>query len=340
MKTDVISMDIINYLYMSTCSTLKNVPFSNRYWVEQIMMGPARYILEEYMDELQFTSDRPEDICKTFLEFLELKGFLNSKDYQLEESGEYLYVNVVRDKCNYRKYCLHAPVEGSLFYCARVGTFQAVLQKILGKFYEAIVETDQNGVCHGKLYPATKPKEEIVNRDGHVLKIAGKRAVLLSHLTFASLLMSIKEHAPHILKHVLYDAGFRSGTSVALKTKSLYPDPLECINALLDEVKNLGLGYVELISFDYTHGRARLRCYDSIQAFISKEHGSFYRTPQVNCDFLRGIFAAFISVILEEEIICEEMECQSIGGDFCEFLAMPLPQNLLGKEEPRDRRTV
>lgn len=338
MKDDVISKEIINYLYMSTCKTLKNVPFSNRYWVEQIMMGPARYIMEEYMDELHFTSKEPADICMTFLDFLEQKGFLHSKDYQLEESGDDLFVHVEREKCNYRKYCMHAPDEGLLFYCARVGTFQTVLQKILGKNYEATMETDQSGICHGKLSPTNKPKEEVVNRDGHVLKIAGRRAILLSHLTFASLLMSIKEHAPHALKHVLYDAGYRSGSSLALKSKSLYDDPVECLQVMLSEIKNLGLGYVEMINFDPCLGRARLRCYDSIQAYITKEHGSLYRTPQVNCDFLRGIFAAFVSVILEKETICEEMECQSIGGDYCEFLAMPLPKNLLEKEEPRDRR--
>jgi predicted hydrocarbon binding protein len=233
---------------------------------------------------------------------------------------------------------LYAPVEGLLFHCTRVSTFQAVLENVLGINYEASVETDQSGVCHGKLSPTTKPKEEIVNREGDILKIAGGRAILLSQQTFASLLMSIKEHAPHALKHVLYDAGYRSGLSVALKTKSLYSDPFECLQVLLNEIKNIGLGYVELVSFNPSHSRARLRCYDSFQAAIAKEYGPIYRTPQVNCDFLRGLFTAFVSIVFEVEIICEEMECQLTGGDYCEFLAMPLPKNLLDKEEPRDRR--
>lgn len=338
MKTNGISKEIINYLYMSICKTLKNVPFSNRYWVEQIMMGPAQYILEEYMDELQFTSKKPADICMTFLNFLEDKGFLVSEDYQLEASDNDLLVHVERDKCVYRKYCLRAPAEGFPFYCARVGTFQAVLQKVLGKRYSASVQTDQHGFCHGKLSPETKPKEEIVHREGHVLKIAGRRAILLSQQTFASLLMSIKEHAPHTLKHVLYDAGYRSGSSIALKTRSLYPDPEECLNVLLAEIKNLGLGNVELVSFNPSQARAGFRCYDSFQAAIAEEYGQLYRTPQVHCDFLRGLFAAFVSIVLEEEIICEEMNCQSVGGNYCEFLAMPLPKNLEGKGELRVRK--
>lgn len=339
MKVDEISGEIINYLYMSICKTLKNVPFSNRYWVEQIMMGPSQYILEEYKDELHFTSNEPIEICLTFLDFLESKGFLISEDYPMEKSGNNLMIHVERDICNYRKYCLHASGEGLISYCVRVGSLQAVLHKVLGKNYLASMETDLHGVCHGKLSPATEPIEEIVNRDGHVLKIAGRRAFLLSQQTFASLLMSIKEHAPHALKHVLYDAGYRSGSSLALKSKSLYPEPVECLNVLLDEIKNIGLGNVELIFFNQTQGRAKFRCYDSFQAAIAAEYGPLYRTPQVNCDFLRGLFAAFVSIVLEEEIICEEMDCQSIGeGNYCEFLAMPLPKNLLGKEEPSDRR--
>jgi len=338
MKGNEISKEIINYLYMSICKTLKNVPFSNRYWVEQIMMGPARYILEEYTDELQFTSKKPADVCVTFLDFLESKGFLVSKDYQMEASGNDLLVRVERDKCNYRQYCLRAPVEGLLFYCARVGTFQAVLQKVLGESYSASVETDQCGVCHVKLSPASKPKDEIVNREGHMLKIAGRRALLLSQQTFASLLMSIKEHSPHTLRHVLYDAGYRSGSTLAIRARSIYPDTEECFHVLLNEIKNIGLGNVELVSFNPSQGRARLRCYDSFQAAIVEEYGPLYRTPQVNCDFLRGLFAAFVSVVLEEEVICEEMNCQSMGGNYCEFLAMPVPKNLLRKEEPRDWR--
>jgi predicted hydrocarbon binding protein len=150
--------------------------------------------------------------------------------------------------------------------------------------------------------------------------------------------MSIKEHAPHTLKHVLYDSGYRAGTAVALKTQSLYTDPEEWLLALINEMKSIGLGNMELVSFDPSDGRVRLRCYDSFQSAIAEEQGALYRSPQVNCDLLRGIFAAFVSAVLEKEIICEEMDCQSIGGKYCEFLAMPLPKNLLEKEEPRDWR--
>jgi predicted hydrocarbon binding protein len=145
--------------------------------------------------------------------------------------------------------------------------------------------------------------------------------------------MSIKEHAPHALKHVLYDAGFRSALNLARKTRVDYPNIEECSQLLLEVIKNDGLGNAELISFNQSEGRARIICYDSFQVSVTNEYGNLYRSPQVTCDLLRGIFAAYFSVLLDREVICEEMSCQSVKGSYCEFLTMPLPKNLW-EEEP------
>ncbi|BAF58931.1 hypothetical protein PTH_0750 [Pelotomaculum thermopropionicum SI] len=333
-----ISKKIINYLYISICKTMKHVPFSGRHWLEQIMMGPAQYVLEEYRDRLEFASKKPVDICRTFLEFLHVEGFLNVDDYRLEESGEKILVEVKRDNCVYRDYCMRATVEDLLFYCARVGTFQTVLQNVLGTYYSASIKVDAKGICHGKLFPDAAPKEEIVSREGHVLKVAGRRAVLLPQELYAYLMMSVRDHAPHALRHVLYDAGYRTGLGLARKTMNLYSDKEECLRLLMEVIKNDGLGSTELVSLNPSRGRARIRCYDSFQVAISSEYGHLYRAPQVTCDLLRGVFAAYLSVLFEKEIICEEMSCQSIGGNYCEFLALPLPDNLAEKGEASGRK--
>ena len=122
--------------------------------------------------------------------------------------------------------------------------------------------------------------------------------------------------------------------NLARKTRNFYPDTEECLQLLLEVIKNDGLGNVELVSFNLTQGRAKIRCYDSFQVTVANEYGRLYRSPQVTCDLLRGIFAAYFSVLLDKEIICEEMCCQSVKGNYCEFLTMPLPKNLW-KEEPR-----
>lgn len=328
-----ISKKIINYLYMSICRTMKQVPFSSRHWLEQIMMGPAQYVLEEYKDEIQFASKKPVDVCRAFLDFLHGEGFLNSEDYRLEESGDDVLLQVERDKCVYREYCTRAPLEGLMFYCARVGTFQLVLRQVLGKEYSASIAVDEKGTCLGTLYPAAGPKEEIVAREGHVLKVAGRRAVLLPQELYAYLMMSVRDHAPHALKHVLYDAGYQTGATLARKTRDLFPGMRECIQLLLEVITNDGLGKAELVSLNLSRARAKFRCYDSFQVAISNEFGHLYRAPQVTCDLLRGVFAAYLSVLFDKEILCEEMNCQSLGGDYCEFVAMPLPQKRHGGRE-------
>jgi len=334
MKENDISRKIINYLYMGACKTMSQVPFSGRHWLEQFVFGVAQYFIDEYWDELQLTSKKPVDICRAYLNILDREGFLNTDDHRLEESGEYLLMYVKRNNCPYREYCLRAQAE----YCVRLGTLQAILRHVLGENYSASVEIDKEGVCRGKLLPAARSKEEIVTREGHILKVAGRRAVLLPLDLYASLLMSFREHAPHALKHVLYDAGYLSGLSFARKTKALYPDTQKCLQVLLEEMKNVGIGNIELVSFNLTRARIKFRCYGSFQVAATDEYGQLYRTPQVICDLLRGIFAAYFSVLFEKEIICEEMSCQSMGGNYCEFLALPFPKKPVGRREHHERK--
>jgi predicted hydrocarbon binding protein len=329
-KNDIANK-IINYLYMSVCKTMKQVPFSSRHWLEQIMMGPAQYVLDEYKDEFKFNSKNPVDVCRNFLDLLHRENFLNAGDYHLKASGENVLVKVERNNCVYREYCLRAPDEGLMFYCARLGSFQLVLRRVLGRDYSAAMEVDDKGFCHGTLFPDNRPKEEIVTREGHVLKVAGRRAVLLPQELYAYLMMSVRDHAPHALKHVLYDAGYQTGLSLAHKTRALYPDDInECLQLLMEVINNDGLGQAELVSLNVSCARAKIRCYKSFQVSIANEYGHLHRAPQVTCDLLRGVFAAYLSVLLEKEIVCEEMNCQSIGADYCEFLAMPLLETTAG----------
>jgi len=332
--SEIIYRKVINYMYQSMCKTVDKLPFSGHYWLEQFIIGVAQYVLDEYGDNLQSTSKRPVDVCRAYLNLLTGEGFLNTGDYRLKESGDEILVYVDSKNCVYKQYCSQAREENLPFSCVRLAAFQAVLRKVLDKNYSSSIKIDwENGICYGKLFLDTKPKEEIVTRQGHKLKIAGRRAILLPQETFASLLMSVREHAPHALKHVLYDVGYRSGSYLARKARVLYSETEECLQLLLEEIKNEGLGKVELVSYDLSGGKAKIRCYDSFQVAAVKEYGYLYRTPQVICDLLRGIFAAYLTVLMDKEIICEEMSCQSVEGNYCEFLALPLPQEPGGEEE-------
>ncbi|AGL00273.1 V4R domain-containing protein [Desulfoscipio gibsoniae] len=334
MKDNDFSMKMINYMYLGISRIMNQVPFSGRHWMEQYVIGIAQYFIDEYWNNPKLESQKPIEICRVFHKILERNGYIQTSDYRLGESGDNLLVSIKRKNCNYQDFSLRAKEEGLTYnYCIHLVAMQAILHHVLGENYSTSIKMADDGFCYGKIFPTTKPREEIVTREKHVLKIADRRAILLPQETYASLLASVKEHAPHVLKHVLYDAGYQSGLSLARKTIALYPDPHECLQVLLDEIQNQGLGNVELVSVSPSRTRAIIRCYDSFQVAITNEYGHLYRTPQVICDLLRGFFAAYLSVLFEKEIICEEMACQSMGAKYCEFLALPLPKQLPGGEE-------
>lgn len=334
MKEDSFGRKVMNYMYVSICRTVNKLPFSGRHWLEQVTMGVAEYALKEHAHKMELTSTRPADICRSYMKLLDQEEFLDAERYRFKESGaDEVIVSIDTNKCVYREYSFHAREEGLPFYCVRLATLQAVLKWVLKKDFSASVDIDwEKGVCNGRLFLTTQPKTEIVTRDGDLLKLADRRATLLPLETYASLLMSVKEHAPHALKHVLYDAGYQSGYYLASKAKAIYPVVEECLQLLLEEITNEGLGRVELISINLETGRASLRCYNSFQVAVAEEYGSLYRTPQVSCDFLRGIIAAYLTVLLGEKIVCEEMSCQAVEGDYCEFLALPFPKEYGGEE--------
>ncbi len=341
MKDSDITIKLMNYMFMSMSNTMNQVPFSGQHWMEQLVIGSVQYFIDEYWDDSKLDSKKPVEICRTYLNVMEDVGFLYAKDYRLEESGDSLLMSVKTNKCVYRECCQRTGEKEGLSFknCIRLGTFQAILRHVLGENnYLTSVDMAADGFCYGKLRPNTQPKEEIVTREGHIIKMAGHRAFLLRQKTYASLMASIRDHAPQILKHVLYDAGYQSGLSLARKARESYPYPKECLQLLLDELTNLGVGKLELVSFSLSCARVKIRCYDSFWADTANEYGHLYRTPQVICDMLRGILAACLSVIFEKEIICEEMVCQSMGADCCEFLALPLPQESSGGRKPHDPR--
>ncbi|MBE3584766.1 MAG: hypothetical protein IMW94_01075 [Thermoanaerobacter sp.] len=82
----------------------------------------------------------------------------------------------------------------------------------------------------------------------------------------------------------------------------MYPAAGECLNILLDELKQHGLGRMELVTLEPDTGKALIRCYNSFQVEAIKKYGELYRTPRVVCNLLRGTFAAFLTEVLQRDI--------------------------------------
>ncbi|RKO66679.1 V4R domain-containing protein [Desulfofundulus salinus] len=328
------AIKVIGYMYSSIMETMDRLPFSGRYWMEEIVQGTALHVLNEHGNELEITSDEPVDICTSYLKLLENKGFLQASDYHLQQEGKEIHVQVNFSRCVYRDFCVHAQHKEFPMYCIRMNALRGVLKSFLHLDYTYSIEVaQQENICRGRLFPSPLPRSEIVIREGHMLKIAGERAMLMPMATYASILASIREHAPHVLVHVLYDAGFRSGLRLARRARKMYPEALECLNILLDELKQHGLGHMELISLEADAGKAVIRCHDSFQVDSISKYGELYRTPRVVCDLLRGTFAACLTELLQREIFCEEVQCQSMGYPCCEFLTLPVEPQLMSRGE-------
>ncbi|NPV27595.1 MAG: 4-vinyl reductase [Firmicutes bacterium] len=314
---------VINVLYLCLSEMARRMPFGGEYWVEQITQAVGSKTFKDFQDRIEFASDNPLDICQTYLSFLDSEGFLDANDYSLKDDKDSIHITIQQKKCIYKLFCNRARAEELYFNCPRIGAFLGVLKSRLGIDFGSTVAF-KGEICEGKVFPRDWSKHQIVVREGNVLKIAGERAIFLPLQTFTSLLTAIKEHAPHILRQVLYDAGYSSGLIIAQRASSLYNNVQECLESLCEEITRSGLGKVELVCFNQTEGRVVFRCYESFQVAAVESQIRLYRTPRVVCDLLRGTFAAYITVLLGREMICEEMQCQSMKSQYCEFLVLPI----------------
>ncbi|WP_066634007.1 V4R domain-containing protein [Desulfolucanica intricata] len=342
MIEDVFARRALNYLYISISETIPKLPFSGRHWLAEVSKGVALKLLEEHASKEMFLNKKPLEICRAYIKLLEdINLIASAESYKVEGiDTNSLKITLERAKCIYIEFCKEAQKEGYFFQCPRITSLQAVLEWSLDKKYNSSMDIDhESEICCGKVFEQKKTLDEIVTREEHILNIAGKRAILLPKITYSSIIEAIKSYAPHILKHVLYDAGYKSALPIAEKAKDMHPDALEYLNILFEELKNAGLGKVVLQSLNTSTGEAVIWCYDSFQIPAEEYEANLYRTPRVVCDFLRGTFSAYLSVYFEKEIICEEMSCQSVDGNYCEFVSFPLEkENLPGGESFDQKR--
>ncbi len=329
MKGDIeVYRKVLNYLYLSLSKAAGRLPFSGRYWLEEVTRGVGEMVLQEFGEGLRVSAGGAADVCRYYLGILDQAGMLNADDYRIEEDAEGVVITLERERCVYQDFCRRAERDGLYFYCPRLGAFQAALKSALGMECSASVEFDAaSALCRGRIFPLKRRlKTEMLSREGDILAIAGERAVLFTKEMYAFLVLAIKEYAPHIMKAVLFDAGYRSSEIVARNARDSYSEnPVEALNSLFGEFRNLGLGSPELVSLDPAEGHAVIRCHNSIEVAIAREY-PLYRTPRVVCDMLRGKFSAYLSVVLERPIICEEMRCAAMGEECCEFHAFPSGQ--------------
>lgn len=333
-KSEKSHLKILNSMYLTLSKTISAIPFGGSNLLDEITRGVGEQVLEEYGDQFNPEDTSPSEICKAYIQALGQSELLEDGNFLMEDQGDSVLVtmNPLSQKhCIYQDFCRKVHEEELLFYCPRLGVMQSVLKKALGVEYSTSVDYDSaSKTCRGKISPVKRRlRTEMVRFVDDTLDIAGERAMLFTKDAYSSLLTAIAEYAPFILKKALFDTGYRSFLPVARGIKDYYQSPEEFLHVCFEEMRHCGMGRIELILLDLSAGHAVIRCYQSFEV-AAVEDLDIYRTPRVICDLLRGQLSACLTVILGYPIICEEMECAALAGEYCEFHAYP--------EEEKERR--
>ncbi|MGB4505050.1 MAG: V4R domain-containing protein [Syntrophaceticus sp.] len=323
-----VHLKIINSIYLTLSRASGAIPFGGGHYLEEITRGVGDEILKGYGERFNTESRKPSDICKAYLNALGHLEFVEKGFFQLEDKGDSVLATMSQEQCFYQDFCRKAHEERLLFYCPRLGAFQAVLKKVLGVEYSTEVDYEPtSGVCRGRIFPVKhRLRTEMVQFVDDTLDIAGERAILFTKDVYLSFLVAVNEYAPFILKKVLFDTGYRSFLVVAREAKKCYQKPEDLLRVCFEEMKSCGFGRIELVSLETAAGHAVVRCYQSFEVAVVKDI-DLYRTPRVACNLLRGMLSACLTEILGHQIICEEMQCAAVKGEYCEFCAYPEDEN-------------
>ncbi|MBM1154513.1 hypothetical protein DRN94_001390 [archaeon] len=117
---------------------------------------------------------------------------------------------------------------------------------------------------------------------------------------------------------VSYNAGKKVGKDIAMWLKVKYKlEPKDMIIALEQYMRAFGMGVPEFKEVDLDTGRAVILLKDSFES-------AKRRKPRPSCNFIKGLFAGFLSELVGREITVTETRCVSIGDEYCEFKARVL----------------
>lgn len=313
---------VINYLFLGISEVANQVPMGGKHWVESSTEKLVERLFKEYRHDFQPASQRPVDLCRAWINLMHKNGFVTELHYHLEEEGEAVRVEIDCQECNYTEYCTKARQEGLLFVCHRMVAFKWITSHITGQNYQLTMEDKPGSDWPIGLISPAQPIDNILAREGDRITIAGERAVVLSTNTYGYLLRAIHQYAPQAFKQLLYEASYNSSLVEYDQVDPHYPDKRELIEWLLYYVQHLGVIRYEIVEYDEQKKRARVRGYGSYMVEMFRDH-NLSLTAQVACHSARGRLAAYFSRAWNEEMVCEEMECEAMGHGFCEFVILP-----------------
>ncbi len=163
---------------------------------------------------------------------------------------------------------------------------------------------------------------DLILSDTGVLRQQGNRVIVMTEHAYILLLQVIHEHAPEILKYAFYDMGYRVGVDLLAGVSDYADGPQEAFTHFIAQYMQAGYGELTITHFDMEAPEAQLTGHHLFEATIAPQT-NVYRSPRAVDHYSRGIFAGFMSALLQREVICEEIACEVRGDPACEFVVLP-----------------
>jgi len=320
-KTAVL-YEMINNLYLSVSQLAETVPMGGNYYLEKVSEYLAEHTLNQHRNFFTPASDKTIDICQSWINMLDNIDYINRSDYLFTQEGEKLKISVNKKNCTYRDFCSKALQEKLPHTCPRMVSCKWIASRETREPYQLqLLDTTDDIWCTGIIYPS-EDIEEILARDGNIINIAGDRAIVLSTNAYGILLKTIYNWMPELLGQVLYESAHYSALLDYDKVSKYYGNSRDVIEHLLNTVNLLGNIRYEIVKYDEINKEAEIRGYNSYLAEIFKNNNLF-KSPKASCHSARGRLAAYFSKAWQTEIVCEELRCEALGDDYCEFILLP-----------------
>ncbi|MGE5620009.1 MAG: V4R domain-containing protein [Sphingomonadaceae bacterium] len=181
--------------------------------------------------------------------------------------------------------------------------------------------------------PTERSEESIRSLEG-TLTVESVRSVAMTEAAYVFLMRVLHEHAPHVIRYAFYDMGFRVGEQLMAAYPVGVAGPERAFRQLVDNYKLMGYGDLEVVHFDLREPEARLTGTNLFETAVAIRSG-VYRTPRCVDHYSRGMFAGFLSKLLDREVVCEEVACQFRGDERCEFVVLPFERSGSAAQERR-----
>jgi predicted hydrocarbon binding protein len=152
----------------------------------------------------------------------------------------------------------------------------------------------------------------------------GQRVVRVTEDFILGLLAGLEEEVGEAAGEIMYKAGYQWGLE---DMKSFVPRVQQEFEV---QFSKMGMGMMLETwwwplqiegwgswRYDFRQGKQGLIFIDLFESAVAQSMGN---VGKVMCYFYAGLFAAVFSLLSKKELACIEIQCYSMGEDFCKFL--------------------